>query len=219
MQTAPTQSERGFTIIEMLVSLGIFSIVVTTTVGALLVLIAGNNVLQGQQSVMTNLTFLMDSMTREIRTGTNYFCGDRSNTNNTGNINSKLFNDVDDIPPTQTQDCPTGANQSFQGLAFVETGGSITDRYGGATRISYYFDPDEKTIMRKVGDTPAEKIVSSGIVIEHAEFFVTGAARKFGGSDVTQPSVTIFIEAHDAFDDSRAPFYLQTTVSQRRLDL
>ncbi len=74
MKLLPIHTQRGFTLIEMIVSLGIFSIVSTMTVGSLLVLISGNQQLQGEQNAMTNLAFAIDSMTREMRTGSSYVC-------------------------------------------------------------------------------------------------------------------------------------------------
>ena len=72
----------GFTLVEMIVS-RYFSIVVTTAVGAMLVLISTNQQLQSEQNVMTNLSFALDTMTREIRTGYNYYCT-TSDTNPSG---------------------------------------------------------------------------------------------------------------------------------------
>lgn len=226
----------GFTLVEMMVALGIFAMVVTTAVGAFLVLIASNRTLQADQIVMNNLTFLMDNMTRELRTGTAYYCADRPHTGATGNSapdDTDVFNNVDQLLES-TQDCPEGVTSGgtrVQGVAFIETGGSIAGSYGSGNRISYYFDSnpdgnnntDDGTIMRKVGDNAAESMVSSGISIKHAEFFVTGAEQRgYGDNDTVQPTVTIFIQAvstEDDFDNPVNPFYLQTTVSQRRLDL
>lgn len=217
----------GFTLIEMLVSTAIFAIVVTITVGALLMLIGGNLSLQAEQSVMTNLTFMMDNMTREIRTGTGYYCGERSNDNNApGNYDSRLFNssnnlDDIDVPFVRKQDCDGvgGTYNRYQGISFVETGKSITSSYGGASRIAYFFDPNQNTIKRKVGNNTPEPIVSSGIYIVRAEFFVTGAeGTAYADNNFVQPTVTIFIEAKEKASDIDS-FYLQTTVTQRRLDI
>ena len=213
----------GFTLIEMLVSTAIFAIVVTITVGALLMLIGGNLSLQAEQSVMTNLTFMMDNMTREIRTGTGYYCSEINNnpfSGNTTNGEKRLFNNVDLIPASDTKDCDgAGGNGRYQGIAFIETGKSITSSYGGASRIAYFFDPVNNTIMRNVGNSTPESIVSSGIYIVRAEFFVTGAeGTAYADNNFVQPTVTIFIEAKEKASDTDS-FYLQTTVTQRRLDI
>ncbi|MCA9365824.1 hypothetical protein KC723_02930, partial [Candidatus Kaiserbacteria bacterium] len=62
-------------------------------------------------------------------------------------------------------------------------------------------------------------IVSSGIYIVRAEFFVTGAeGTAYADNNFVQPTVTIFIEAKEKASDTDS-FYLQTTVTQRRLDI
>ncbi|MEL6804355.1 MAG: type II secretion system protein, partial [Bacteroidota bacterium] len=68
--------KRGFSLIELLVSVSIYIVVITMAVGTLLVLIDANAKAQNMQDVMTNLTFAIDSMTREVRTGRGYYCSD-----------------------------------------------------------------------------------------------------------------------------------------------
>jgi type II secretory pathway pseudopilin PulG len=204
----------------MIVSLAIFSIVVTVSVGALLVLVGTNQQLQGEQSVMTNLSFALDSMTREIRTGSGYYCiSDTSNVglSNVFNGASNLDTELTSGEFPRTQDCPTGmtANSFFHGIAIVEGGDSIT---GGSDRILYFFDKNKKQIFRRVGGGQPESIVSSGIVIEELEFFVTGTTPQRLGDNV-QPTVTLFIKAKEKDLPTAKPYYLQTTITQRTLDV
>jgi len=212
----------GFTLIEMIVSLGVFSVVVTTAVGAILVLISTNQQLQAEQSVMTNLAFALDTMTREIRTGYNYYCDSESNYSSSGPNN--IFDDSnnhDDLVDTSVGDCASGrspSNHQLQGISFYEGGDSITSISGGR-RILYFYDATAKTIMRRVGNDDAQAIVSSGLVVQNAEFFVTGSTPLSAGSNIEQPTVTIYIEAQDVDDPTAKSYYLQTTVTQRTLDL
>lgn len=211
--------QHGFTLIEMIVSLALFTFVITIAVGALLMLMASNRQLQGEQSVMTNLSFAMDSMTREIRTGTFYYCDSQGSTNGTNNIFNPS-NNVDTILGDLYQDCENGnpSINKIQGLAFKEGGDSIT---GAADRILYYFDSSEGKIYRRIGGGAPQSIVSSGIKIKKMEFFVTGSKKlSLGGPNITdQPSVTIFIEASENGDATDKSYYLQTTVTQRTLDI
>jgi prepilin-type N-terminal cleavage/methylation domain-containing protein len=66
---------RGFTLIEMMVSVFLFSIVIVIATGALVSILGANRKAQAVKSVMNNLNFALDSMTRSIRTGTDYDCG------------------------------------------------------------------------------------------------------------------------------------------------
>lgn len=211
-------SQSGFTLIEMIVSLALFSVVVTISVGALLVLIASNQRFQNEQSVMTNLSFALDSMTREIRTGTKYFCDSRNNAAS-GPLDRRIFEDGRSLDSNVIGDCVTGrvpAVARYHGIAFVEGGQSIT---GVAdTKIVYYYDDTTQGLFRRVSGEAAQSIVSSGIVITDAEFYVTSTQELDTGND-RQPVVTIYLEAKDSNDPTEKVYQLQTTVAQRTLDL
>lgn len=190
----------GFTLIEMLVALSLFTIVVTIAVGSFLSLIGASKGVQGQQSVMTTLTFVLDSMTREMRTGVNYYCGTRAGLQTPQATSSK-------------QDCVSGN----AGLSFIEAGNSVTSA-ATSKRIAYYVDTTTatRTIMRKVGGGTPQSVVSDGITITNAQFFVTGTDRLDVGTDINQPTITIILEARD---ETGATTTLQTTVTQRELDI
>ena len=219
-------NQSGFTLIEMIVSLALFATVATVSVGALLVLVASNVQLQNEQSVMTNLSFALDSMSREIRTGTDYFCDSQSTitANMSGVVN--IFNDDNDLDEIfddadiQTRDCMDGMdnNTVFHGIAFKEGGHSITDT---GERILYFFDKIEGKIFRRVGNGPAQSIVSSGIYIINAEFYVSGSdPLSLDADELDQPTVTIFIEAREVDDVNIAkPYWIQSTIVQRALDI
>lgn len=206
-------SQRGFTIIEMIVSLGVFSIVITIAVGALLMLIATNQQLQSEQSVMTNLSFALDSMTREIRTGTHYYCA------SSGNINGIFASSYNlDTLGDSYRDCTAGRGGRIHGIAFNEGGNSITE---SNERILYYFDEDDGKIYRRVGSGSPESITSTGIFIKDMYFYVAGAKPLSAGNPdhKDQASVTLFIEASETDDPGAESYYIQTTVTQRTLDI
>jgi hypothetical protein len=186
-------------------------------------LIANNQRLQAEQSVMTNLAFALDTMTREIRTGYSYYCTQRPGYG--GGVPNAIFessgNDHEALGINTIMDCPNGrtlsAPNTLQGLSFVEGGDSIT---GGDTRILYFFDRGNKTIMRKVGNNAPQVIVSSGLEIRDAEFIVTGSESVSSGSNTEQPTVTVFIQATERpFTSTSKVYSLQTTVTQRSLDI
>lgn len=223
MDVPSKNANRGFTLIEMIVSLGVFSIVVTIAIGAMLILINTNQQLQTEQSVMTNLSFALDTMTREIRTGYNYFCQASQNDTGPGAIfNAGNFTAHESLG-LSVNDCASGRSPQshrYQGISFFEGGNSLTGS-SGERRIMYFYDADEKTILRRVGNQVPQSIISSGLVIQNAEFYVTGSAglEASGNTDTEQPSVTIYIEAQEVDDPAEKTYYLQTTVTQRTLDL
>lgn len=211
--------QLGFTLIEMIVSLAVFSVVVTIAVGALLVLISGNQRLQGEQSVMTNVAFALDSMTREIRTGYNYYCANSANASGVFNPSYNL-NELD-TPAVQIQDCPSGrpnnGNGTYQGVAFFEGGDSLTGGVATDNRILYYYDATAKSIFRRIGSGAPQRIISSDLDVVDANFVVTGTDEFGSVGDLEQPTVTIFLKVKEKKEAKT--YEIETTVTQRILDL
>ncbi len=68
---------RGFTLIELMVAVGLFALVMTLAAGAYLMMINANRQAQALATGINNLSFGLETMTRDIRTGTDY-CGGSS---------------------------------------------------------------------------------------------------------------------------------------------
>lgn len=66
--------KRGFTLVEMIVALMIFSMVAVVALAALVKIIDANRKAQTIQDAVVNMSFVMESMTRELRTGSVYYC-------------------------------------------------------------------------------------------------------------------------------------------------
>lgn len=224
--------QTGFSLIEMIVSLAIFAVVITMAVGSLLVLIANNQKLQEEQSVMTNLAFAMDAMTREIRTGYSYVCLSASSENspvfiggeNMGQIfrypyppNNNTDGRHDSLGEEVYNDCGGTSPDGLLGISFYEGGDSITTNLG-EERILYYYDSEDRMIYRRVGDRAPESMLSSGLAVEDFSIIVSGSQSLESGGDVEQPTVTIYLKATEVADPEKQ-YELQTTVTQRILDL
>ncbi|MGH7175051.1 MAG: PulJ/GspJ family protein [Minisyncoccia bacterium] len=69
------RTHKGFTLIEMLVSVALFAIVMLMVASAYLIVIASNRQAQAVANASDNLAFALETMTRSIRTGTGYGCG------------------------------------------------------------------------------------------------------------------------------------------------
>ena len=197
----------GFSLIEVLVSLSLFTIVVTISVGSMVVLLDGNAKAREKKELLTQLSFMLDTMTRDIRTGYNYRC-----TNSSSNSDLRLDNNLVD-----GLDCLSGGSA----LAFTESGGSLTTELGADTaRVAYRLDTDLNRIERGVwnsGSIDWAPVTPVEINIEQLTFYVTDTAR---GTDYKPPAVTIVIAGNlpsDVGDDNE--FAIQTTVVQRLLDL
>lgn len=69
-----TTTLKGFTLVEIMVALMIFSLVVVVALAALVRIVDANRKAQTIQDAVVNLSFSMESMTRELRTGSAYYC-------------------------------------------------------------------------------------------------------------------------------------------------
>ncbi len=65
----------GFTLIEIMVAISIFTIVAVITTGALVAASDVNRKAQAIKIAMDNVSFAMDSMVTNLREGGEYFCG------------------------------------------------------------------------------------------------------------------------------------------------
>ena len=190
--------QAGFSLIELLVSMTIFSVVMTMAAGTLLVLLDANAKAQNKQQILNNLTVAVDSMSREIRTGYNYYCS----------------SDSSDTPgENDERDCSSG---TF--LSFIEAGDSLT-RGESDNRIAFafssnYFPNGNGAILRRISDGDWQPITAGNTDINVADFIVTGTA------DGEQPTVTIFIEGTAGeLVEVDVDFNIQTSITQRPLDI
>ncbi|MDP2593886.1 MAG: type II secretion system protein [bacterium] len=65
-------SGGGYTLIELIVAVGVFALVMTLASGAYLIMIGVNRQAQSTATGINNLSFVLESLTRNVRTGTNY---------------------------------------------------------------------------------------------------------------------------------------------------
>lgn len=65
----------GYTLVELIVAVGLFSLIMLLASGAYLMMIALNRQTQSISTGINNLSFAFDTMTRSMRTGSEYSCG------------------------------------------------------------------------------------------------------------------------------------------------
>jgi len=183
------KNNKGFTLIELMVSVSIFVIVMVISTGSILSVFDANRKSQTLRTVMDNLNLTMESMTRVIRFGTNYHC------------------DVTVTNPalTSPRDCGSGAS-SIQVLAS-----------DGVTRVAYRLVNNK--ITRSINGGTEYDLTSADMVITDLSFRVFGSPLYANGTDKFQPQVIIVIRGYAGTKVStRSEFTLQTTVSQRAFD-
>lgn len=64
----------GYTLIELIVAVGLFSLIMALSSGAYLMMIGLNRQAQGVATGINDLSFALETMTRDIRTGSSYGC-------------------------------------------------------------------------------------------------------------------------------------------------
>ena len=198
MHSTPT-TQKGFSLVELLVSVALFTIVITMAVGTLLVLIDANAKAQNMQEVMTNVTFALDSMTREIRTGRSFYCS----AGDPGSVPGEF----------EVQDCTSGGSY----VSVVEGGESLTG--SGNPRVAYRFNGPEGTIERKLGDGSWFPITSSDVTITDAAFYATDTETGSDGNAI-QSNVTVYIEGHAGeLASVDTTFEIQASIARRILDI
>ena len=199
MKTAPAHnSENGFTLIEMIVAVGLFAIVMVICVSTLFALVNANRKAQALQSVMNNLNISLDNMARSIRMGRTYNCGN---------------------PPfSGTRDCVSGGTE----FEFEPYGGDPSQ-----TADNWYFAYDlsgticgAKAICRNTQGGNAslwQRITAPEISIDSMHFYTVGST----GGDTTQPRVIIVVKgtAGAANAKTRSTFHIEVGATQRVIDI
>ncbi len=116
-----TRAYRGYTLIELMVSMTIFAIVMLAATAAYLSFIAYNRQAQATAAVMNSLSFSIDSMAREIRSGTAYVVSATAIT----------FTNADGCAVTYQYQSASGTITrkvtDQNGCTDVETNGPVTD--------------------------------------------------------------------------------------------
>tara|TARA_B100001540_G_C15751646_1_gene617323 strand:+ start:224 stop:745 length:522 start_codon:yes stop_codon:yes gene_type:complete len=69
MQTNRIREQYGFTLIEVIVALGIFSIIALMAVGATLTILNTHNQLRDSQALINSLNYSLEAMSRDVRFG------------------------------------------------------------------------------------------------------------------------------------------------------
>jgi prepilin-type N-terminal cleavage/methylation domain-containing protein len=73
------REKRAFTLIELMVSVALFTIVMSIVATAYLHMLSLDRRVRATNDVSNNLNFVVDTMARSIRTGTTYQCGGGTN--------------------------------------------------------------------------------------------------------------------------------------------
>lgn len=206
-------AESGFTLVELMVSMTIFTVLVTVGIGAVLNATNQHFVTSNVRSIMDSMNYVLEDMARNMRTGTEFRCVISSPSNDVaypGYIVSSTTSTTSDVIPASC------AGVSSNKIIFKTNSGA---------NITYYIAPSTysaspNTILKLSGDPSAtntpQVITPPEVVIDFAKsgFTVRGAE----AGDHLQPVVIIRLSGTVMYKNIPSTFSIQTTVASRQLD-
>lgn len=190
----------GFTLIELMVATTIFTIVMLMGVGSLVTSSNAAKSAQKLQIAVDNVNFAMESMTREIRMGTNYDC-----------VNPYAMSKDD----KSVHDCVNGGIIAFTPQ---QIGSNPPSRVGYFRQVTTINGVAGYTLTRCEyvnNNNNCASIVSPSVNVEGMGFYVVGSDLPTNTTDKRQPSVRILMKGTISINGVGTPFALQTMASQR----
>ena len=196
-------NNQGYTIVETMIAVSLFIVITTLSMGTLLNANLLHRKAQNMRSIMDNLNFVMEYISRNLRIGYNYRC----------------FESGDEIPSSSSEMDTPRSCESGWAIAFEYTYGNPNNN---DDQWVYYIDGSGKIFKSTAGPydlasftqlTPDEVVIDTAA----SSFSVLGAESIATNSQ--QPFVTIKLVGKITYQNVDTPFALQTSVSQRLIDI
>lgn len=183
--------KSGFTLVEIMVAVSIFTVVAVIATGAV---ITANNVNKKSQAiklVVDNLNFALDSMTLKLKQGGGYYCD-----SDTGNV----------YPVgADSRNCSGESRLAFR----------VEDGVGGYDYYIYLFSGNKLRFSKGIGSSasmsPLVPITSDDVNISIGRFYVFD-----NGLPDKQPRALISVYGTATAGKQSSSFAIETTVSDRR---
>ncbi len=184
----------GFSLVEMLVAIAVFMSIMTIAITSLISIIGANKKAQSIKSTIDSVNFAVESISRDMRTGTDYECPDGSGgwTKSCDLVNGNTAVRYEKSPSED-----------------------ITYTFNGEQS-----DPSIGVLTKQINSGVPVDLISqdSSVNITDMKFYVIGAENEFNSTitDRTQPRVIITASgliSVNGMNDTL--FNLQTNISQR----
>jgi len=197
-------NKKAFTLIEVVVAVGLFSVVMMVALAIILSVVDNNKKVHSVNVVVDNLNFSIDSMVRDIKTGKYYQCGIKSIIQIGGDSGCSGGPKNTAITLVSTlYDKDRIVRYEFSNGKIFKSSCDISTTNGGATQVV------------GLGCTPQTELTSSEITITDAAFYINP-----GSPGSVQPSVFVLIKGTSAINPTEASdFTIQTLISQRYLNI
>lgn len=201
---------KAFSLVEILVVLGLFSSIATLSLGALFNAQTINGHLQETQAILDNINLSTQTITRDIRFGSEFHC--------TTTVPLTLG-----AVPTTRRNCAYGVDGSASGSVLVFKSSDAVD---DLDRTVIYVENGilYEKIYPRTGDPVLLQMTANNVTITSLTFYVEGAqtsdgSNDFGGaSDYKQPLVTFLLSGVTRPASTgvpSAPFTIQSNISSR----
>ena len=192
-------NKRGFSLVEMLVAVGIFMSIMTLAITTLISIIGANKKAQAIKSTIDSVTFAVEDISRNIRVGTDYQC----------------LNDSS----VYTKDCLSTGSKAVRFLSASSSlvtymfNGTSNKAFGVLTKTEC---PSAGSDCEMNGQYTVDLISQdSDVNIVDMKFYVIGALNELNPPR-TQPRVVITASGLVSVKGSTpTSFDVQTSVSQR----
>lgn len=201
------KQKGGYTIIETMITISLFTIIVMYGMGALLNANALHQKSQSMRSILDSLSFITEDISRNLRTGSGYHCLDYEE----GSISEASIGALS-VPKS----CEGGG----WAIIFEPPRGNPNDTQD---QWVYYISNDGKIFKAAgapYGTSDFVQLTPEGVVVDPVKsgFVVYGAEPPTQG-DLQQPFVTIRFVGSITYKDIVSPFSIQTSASQRTVDI
>ena len=200
MKNKSDNNKNGYTIVETMIAVSLFIIIVMASMGALLNAGLLNEKSQNMRSIVDNLSFVMEEMSRNLRMGNKYYCVAGSD-------------DLSNISIAKS-----GSN--CWGIAFRPfTGGNqwVYEIVTADLGLTYYI---RRSINNGADGTWVQLTPEEIAIDPTSSFSISGAESPSAlPPDYQQPFVTIKLTGKITYKNVVSTFSLQTSVSQRVIDI
>lgn len=205
-------TSRAFTLVEMIVSLAVFSIVAVVALGALTKIVSANRKAQTLQTSMTNLNFALETMSRELRVSPYYYCD-----------SSDFYSDTS---LTVTTECPSSIVDA-SGAIVVFRSTKIPPSPGNTCNLLYayrFIDPENDGTYDLQKATQPDctsplgafsSIIDPNLVING--YYLNVTYLEVGGNTVNKyPLATVRISGYAGVKEREKTYFdVQTSISPR----
>jgi len=223
--------QNGFTIIEMIVVIAVFLLIIGAAINIFLSIIQNQRRLLAQQQLLNQVSYMEEYMSKALRMAKTEFNEgcliDAQGTDHRGSIyiltrydtNSQIYRGIKFLNQSNLDSLGNPVCQEF----FLD---NVTP--DGASPLIFN-DPNNPLVLKElkswngssVSDSYAVALTSSNIQLNSIKFVINGLSGSTGASELDhiQPRVTILLNVNASGDSKSSAKTIQTTVSQRNLNV